>query len=105
MRYKIASVLVLAVFALCGMSQNASAATPLRLSLLPGISIPEDDIVVGFDRKISSCCFDASFSIPLGMYEGDLLRNWWSKEMVEFRELHNTHKRTEIDICKNCTFA
>ena len=86
----------------------ASARRPEKKScnpvLIPCRSI-FSDIVVGFDRKISSCCFDASFSIPLGMYEGDLLRNWWSKEMVEFRELHNTHKRTEIDICKNCTFA
>ncbi|OGF45093.1 MAG: hypothetical protein A2452_00760 [Candidatus Firestonebacteria bacterium RIFOXYC2_FULL_39_67] len=49
MRSKIAFVLLLAVFALSGMSQEVSAATPLRLSLLPGISIPGDNVVIGID--------------------------------------------------------
>lgn len=63
------------------------------------------DMVIGFDRKISSCCFDAGFTLDLGYYDGDLLRNWWSKEMVSFREVHNEHRREEIALCKNCTFA
>ena len=62
------------------------------------------DIVVGFDRKISSCCFDADFSIDLGWYDGNLLGNWWSKEMVILREKHNEGRRQEIPLCKRCSF-
>ncbi|OGF50877.1 MAG: hypothetical protein A2231_08690 [Candidatus Firestonebacteria bacterium RIFOXYA2_FULL_40_8] len=49
MRNKIAFILLMTVFVLCGMGQDLSAATPIRLSLLPGISIPEDNVVIGID--------------------------------------------------------
>ena len=61
------------------------------------------DIVVGYDGKISSCCFDADFSIPLGKYNGNLLENWHSPELTELRRKHNERQREGL--CKICTFA
>ena len=44
------------------------------------------DIVIGFDGKLSSCCFDASFSaFDLGYYSGDLKRDWNSDKFKQFR--------------------
>lgn len=63
------------------------------------------DFVVGFDGKLSSCCFDSSFSIDLDEYSGTLAADWNSNIMNEFRRLHLEHRRDEIPICKSCTFA
>ena len=49
MRNKVALILSLTVLVLCGMGQELSAATPIRLALLPGLGIPEDNVVIGID--------------------------------------------------------
>ena len=63
------------------------------------------DFVVGFDRKLSSCCFDAGFQIDLGEYTGDLIKDWHNEKLTELRRLHNEHRRNEIDLCGRCTSA
>lgn len=63
------------------------------------------DIVIGFDRKISSCCFDAGFQINCGTYTGNILDNWQGKELTKLRDLHNTHQRSQVKLCSKCTFA
>lgn len=63
------------------------------------------DIVVGFDGRISSCCFDPNFSLDLGYYDGSIKDCWNSKELTELRRVHNAHKRPEIPICSCCTYA
>lgn len=63
------------------------------------------DIVIGYDGKISSCCWDADFSAyNLGFYSGNLLNDWHSKQFQEFRKIHNEKRRQEIPLCKDCTY-
>uniref|UniRef100_A0A6M3IWH6 Putative iron-sulfur cluster-binding domain contining protein n=1 Tax=viral metagenome TaxID=1070528 RepID=A0A6M3IWH6_9ZZZZ len=64
------------------------------------------DVVIGYDGKLASCCFDPGFSCyDLGEYSGDLKADWNNEKFTKFRELHNTHRRTEIPTCKGCSFA
>ncbi len=77
---------------------------PQIITSLPCRSI-FSDIVVGFDRKITSCCFEAGFNMKLGTYRGNLLENWHSPELTELRRIHNGGQRRKSFICKSCTFA
>ena len=63
------------------------------------------DFVVGFDGKLSSCCFDSQFSISLGSYSGDIKADWNNEELTELRRKHNDGERTEYALCKSCTFS
>ena len=63
------------------------------------------DFVIGYDGKLSSCCFDSNFSIDLNYYSGDILKDWHNSELENLRKLHNTGRRTEVDLCEHCTFA
>lgn len=63
------------------------------------------DIVVGYDGKLSSCCWDSRFQLDLNYYSGDLLKDWQNKELIEIRRIHNEHRREEIDLCKFCSSA
>lgn len=63
------------------------------------------DIVVGYDGKISSCCYDANFHLDLSEYSGDLLKDWRNPKLEKLRELHNEGRRDEIELCKTCTFT
>ena len=63
------------------------------------------DIVVGYDGKISSCCFDANFTLDLGYYKGDLRKSWRGRKLNALRLAHNEHRREEYSLCKRCTFA
>jgi radical SAM protein with 4Fe4S-binding SPASM domain len=63
------------------------------------------DMVVGYDGRLSLCCFDADFHIDLGEYSGNLKADWKNAKIEELRRLHNEHKRDEVDLCKQCTFA
>ena len=63
------------------------------------------DIVVGFDRKLTSCCFDPGFSINLGEYSGDLKKDWHNPQLEELRRLHNEGFRSRIIECFNCSFS
>ena len=63
------------------------------------------DIVIGYDGKLSSCCFDPAFSaFDLGFYSGDLRKDWSNTQFQEFRRLHNEGLRQEISLCRECTF-
>ena len=78
---------------------------PLKPVKIPCRSIFAD-LVIGFDGKLSSCCFDADFSgFDLGSYSGDLKADWNSKQFQRFRYMHNAHRRNEIGLCSACTFA
>mgnify|MGYP001576589479 FL=1 len=63
------------------------------------------DIVIGFDGKLSSCCFDSGFRLDCGVYTGDLKADWNNKQLQELRAIHNAHKRDTIPLCRSCTFG
>ena len=63
------------------------------------------DFVIGYDKKLSSCCFDANFTLNLGYYSGHILTDWHNKELKELRGIHNDHDRQSHYFCSNCTFA
>lgn len=63
------------------------------------------DFVVGYDRKLTSCCFDSNFEISLGSYTGDIIRDWHNQFIAGLRLLHNEHRRDKIRICSFCSFA
>lgn len=63
------------------------------------------DIVVGYDGKLSSCCFDAGFTLDLGEYTGNLREDWHNEKLTELRRLHTNFKRQEIELCKKCSYA
>jgi len=63
------------------------------------------DIVIGYDKKLSSCCFDSRFSINIGHYSGNLLQDWHNSKLEKLRSIHNEHLRSTIPLCKDCTYA
>ena len=63
------------------------------------------DIVVGYDGKLSSCCFDSGFILDLGQYSGDLKADWRNKELEALRKIHNEGIRRENAWCRGCSFA
>jgi hypothetical protein len=63
------------------------------------------DFVVGFDGKLSSCCFDAGMILDAGEYSGDLLKDWKNPKLEEIRRIHNSYCRSDIDLCNHCTYA
>ncbi len=63
------------------------------------------DIVVGYDGKLNSCCWDASFSLSLGVYTGDLKKDWKNPKLNALRQAHNEHQRDEYALCRECTSA
>lgn len=77
---------------------------PFETVKLPCRSI-FSDFVVGFDGKLSSCCFDSNFSLDLDFYSGDLLKDWTNPQLTRLRELHNKHERDKYSICASCTFS
>ena len=86
----------------------ASAGRPNKSPQFP-VKLPcrsiFSDIVVGYDGKISSCCFDADFTLDLGYYKGNLLKNWRGRKLNTLRRVHNEHERSKYDLCARCTFA
>lgn len=62
------------------------------------------DFVIGFDGKLSSCCFEPGFQLNLGTYSGDLRADWNGRLISNLRELHNEGQRHKIPICQSCTF-
>jgi len=76
----------------------------LKPTLIPCRSI-FSDIVIGYDGRLSLCCFDASFKLELGKWTGNLLEDWKNPQIQALRETHNTHKRINIELCRGCSFA
>ena len=77
---------------------------PYQPVLIPCRSL-FSDIVIGYDGKLSSCCFDSNFSLSLGSYSGDIRADWNNEELTELRRKHNEGERTKYDICRQCTFS
>lgn len=63
------------------------------------------DFVIGFDGKLSSCCFDCSFALDLGNYSDNVKKDWLNDKIEELRRIHNEGRRTEIPLCSSCSFA
>ncbi len=85
----------------------ASAGLGVRMmvpSYLPCRSI-FSDLVIGYDKRLSSCCFDAGFKIQLSSYTGNIKRDWRNSRLEGLRKLHNDGKRGQIELCAVCTFA
>jgi radical SAM protein with 4Fe4S-binding SPASM domain len=87
-------------------SCNIPFKKPLFTNKLPCRSI-FTDLVVGYDGKIATCCYDANFELDLGYYgeDGTILEIWNGPKFTKLRQTHLEGRRTEIEICKNCTFA
>lgn len=86
----------------------ASAGRPEKSVVIPRYAPCRSifsDIVIGFDRQLSSCCFDAGFQINIGNYTGHLISDWKNEKLENMRYLHNLGKRGMIDLCKRCTYA
>jgi len=85
-------------------SSNRPDKKPIIHTSIPCRSI-FSDIVVGYDGKLTSCCFDPSMIIDCGEYSGDLRRDWRNPKLEELRMVHNEHNRQTIKWCKGCSFA
>lgn len=85
-------------------ASNCARHTQQIRTTLPCRSI-FSDLVIGYDGKISSCCFDSDFSIDLGVYKGDVLEAWHNSKLEKLRKMHNDGRRQEIPLCRNCSFA
>lgn len=66
-----------------------------------------DGLVVFADGKVGTgCCFDSNAELTVGGFpKGKLLDIWKGAELKALGELHNSGKRTELDLCRNCTFS
>ncbi len=63
------------------------------------------DIVIGYDSKLSSCCFDSRFKLDLGEYTGDLKADWNNPKLTEIRKIHSEYKRSSVELCSKCSYA
>ena len=85
-------------------SAGRSDNVPYQPVLVPCRSI-FSDIVVGFDGKLTSCCFDSGMVIDCGRYSGDLKKDWQNEQLTNLRKIHNSHQRETINLCKRCSFG
>jgi len=63
------------------------------------------DLVIGYDYKLSSCCFDAGFVLDIGEYKGDVLKAWTNGKLNNLRRTHNAGDRQQYPLCAACSFA
>ena len=67
------------------------------------------DMVVLWDGRVNSCCFDSDGQLTVGNVNATpLLDIWHSKEFTQLRKLHRLHNssgRASISLCRSCTFA
>jgi len=88
-------------------SAGRSDNKPLYPVKLPCRSI-FSDFVIGYDGKLSSCCFDAGFILDidyLQTYHGNILEAWRNPKIEELRNDHNQGRRTKYGLCAKCSFA
>jgi len=86
----------------------SSAARPEKQAIIPRLMPCRSifsDLVIGYDGKLSSCCWDSSFSMDLGYYSGNAHADWHNPKLEALRRLHNEGRRQEDGLCKNCTSA
>ena len=93
-----------AVWVLSASSASRPAKVPIIHRSIPCRSI-FSDIVIGFDGKLSSCCWDSGFVMDLGHYSGDLKADWHNPKLEGLRLLHNNHNRNRVLFCSKCTSA
>lgn len=63
------------------------------------------DFVIGFDGKLSACCFDAGFKLDCGRLTKTVHEAWHNEKLEQIRTDHITGKRQTIPWCYNCSFA
>jgi radical SAM protein with 4Fe4S-binding SPASM domain len=58
------------------------------------------------DGEVSICCFDPNCELNIGnATENTILEIWNGERMRKYRDLHNTGRRSEIDLCASCNHA
>ena len=82
---------------------------PDRQPLVP-VTLPcrslFSDLVVLWDGRVNSCCFDAQGDLVVGDAMKDtLLEIWHGKAFADLRTAHNEGRRAGIPLCASCTFA
>lgn len=92
------------IWVITNSSAGKKGVKPLNPVKIPCRSI-FSDFVIGYDGKLSSCCWDANFHLDLGSWSGNILKDWQNDKLTELRKLHNENKREEVDLCKVCTSA
>lgn len=98
------SPLVHQVWILSASSACRPDKTPMITRVTPCRSI-FSDLVIGYDGKLSSCCWDSAFSMDLDWYTDSIYEAWHNPKLEALRALHNEHRRNEITLCKGCTSA
>ena len=79
--------------------------TPLAIhTTLPCRSI-FSDLAIGFDGKLSACCFDAGFRLNCGRLESTVEAAWHNEHLEALRKLHLNGNRQSCQICYDCSFA
>ena len=92
------------VWAIPAASANRKDKSPMKPVLAPCRSL-FSDFVIGYDGRLSSCCFDAGFTLDVGNYSGDIILDWKNPDLENLRTVHNTHNRDKFILCQDCTYA
>lgn len=80
-----------------------SPATPSQVSCR---SIFDGLVVTPDGEVLTGCCYDSNAELSVGnSNEKRLLDIWRGDQLRRLAELHNSGKRSEINLCKGCTFA
>lgn len=83
---------------------NRPDRTPIVPVKLPCRSL-FSDLVINYDGRATSCCFDSDCQLIIGDSTKSLLDIWHSKEFSELRNRHLQGKREMIPLCRSCTYA
>lgn len=91
-------------------AQPSYAGSPLRAPVepvtLPCRSVFDGLVIIPDGRVLTGCCFDADAELEVGHWpEEKLLDIWKGDKLKAIAETHNSGRRTEIALCKSCTFA
>lgn len=79
--------------------------SPLAIkTLLPCRSL-FSDLVISFDGRLSSCCFDAGFKLDCGRLTGTVEEAWHNERLEGIRNMHLNGLRQQILWCAGCSFA
>jgi len=79
---------------------------PIREIKIPCRSIFDGLVVMHNGKVITGCCYDSAGVLEIGEFPGQsLLEIWGGPKLKKLQELHNSGRRNEIEICRNCTFS
>ena len=63
-----------------------------------------NQIMVLWDGRVALCCFDGEGRVILGDLNTQTIREVFNGEKaVHYREAHNNGKRSELELCRDCT--